>query len=92
MLDINIYGKYEVFFYTKGSTQVGFDEFERYEYTDSRTFSGFDLITMLSRAMTSQGLMSMVIKDKKIYMEFFNPTTGEGHDTVYTINEVGGMV
>ena len=53
MLDINIYGKYEVFFHTKGSIQVDFDEFERYEHNDSRVFSGFDLITMLSRAMTS---------------------------------------
>ena len=90
-MNINIFCNYEVEMHTKGSNRVGFDEFEKFEETNTQIINGGSLLNILGVILSNNLLISLDIdiENQTIKCELFNPTTGEGEDTTYKIKMIG---
>lgn len=82
-MNISIYDDYRLIIKTRTSYRIDIDEFSEELYEDViEKESGDKVIKRLSKLMTENNCISVMIKDNIISIEGFNPNTGED----YTIN------
>lgn len=82
-MNINIYNDYRLIIKTRTSYRVDVDDFsEELNETVIEKESGDQVVERISKLMTDDHFMSIMIKDNMVHVEGFNPNTGED----YTIN------
>lgn len=86
-MDITVFGNYKVEFKGEYSYLNEDGDFSRDSYCETKIKSGGELIEIIARELKNNELIQFTIKDNVIYLNDFNPQTGEGSDAWITILE-----
>lgn len=76
-ININIYCDYQVVFEVDYSYLNEYGDFSDGRDNWSRKMNGFDLIKFLSNILSAKDIHSFYVKDKKMYIDKFDPRSGE---------------
>ena len=107
-MGIDIYTKYEVKLYNEGSyiseedSLPGDIAFSKYKHSEAFVWDGVKLIDYIGNLLTSEFIQSFnIVEDVLAYplmftteleFEFFNPSSGEGHNIKIHFREYKGVV
>ena len=86
-MDINVFTKYKVKYTCKYSYINEDGDFRDDEAAWEHVLDGWSLIEHIIRLMNDVDFMRILATDKMIYIEHFNPNTGEPADYTYEFEE-----
>lgn len=91
-MEINVFGKYKVKRtnnYSYISDRIGEEYyFDKDKSEQEKVISGGELMEWIANDMKDWLTISVNFSDNEIFMEHFNPNTGESGDILYTIESI----
>ena len=88
MMDICIYGYYEIEVNWVQSVRMGFDDFEEVKGYSVLKRNGTELIDIIKKHFDSEWFQDIMFDADKITISHFNPMNGEGCDYYYKITPI----
>ena len=86
---IDINSNYKVKQKGRFSVRVGYDEFEENEISETiDKVTGYELLKLLLQDVCGYSFTSMEVKGNKVFLELFNPNTGEDGSLEFEIKEL----